>query len=300
MTTLEEERPTSPAEWRAAGAAFEYRGHRIFYREAGSGPPLVCIHGFPTASWDWHRVWPWVSARFRVIAPDLIGFGFGFSDKPRDYDYSLFDQADLVTALCKSRGMGSAHILAHDYGDSVAQELLGRATERRVGALTVRSVCFLNGGLFPDATRPRPIQRLLLTPVAPLLVRLYNRRLFRRSFRPLFGPRTRPGDEELDRFWEVICYNRGLRIGHRLARYQEERRRYGERWIGALCTTKAPLRFIVGLADPVSGASMAERYRQAVPDPDVLLLENIGHYPQLEDPVAVVRELLAFIRPGSD
>lgn len=298
MTTLEEDRPLSPAEWRAEGATFEYRGHRIFYREAGSGPDLICIHGFPTASWDWHRVWPWLSARFRVIAPDLIGFGF--SDKPRDYDYSIFDQADLVTALCGSLEIGRVHILAHDYGDSVAQELLGRATERRVGALDVRSVCFLNGGLFPEATRPRPIQKLLLTPIAPLLLRLYNRRLFRRSFRPLFGPRTQPSDEELDRFWELISYNRGVRIGHRLARYQRERRRYRERWTGALRTATVPLRLIVGLTDPVSGAAMAERYRQVVPNPDVLVLEDIGHYPQIEDPVAVVRELLAFIRPGSE
>src|SRR5215813_10778244 len=115
---------TSLADWRAAGNFFTYRGHRIFWRTAGdeNAPLLLCIHGFPTASWDWHEVWPGLVARYRLVALDMIGFGF--SDKPADYDYSLVDQADLCDAAVASIGASAYHILAHDYGDSVAQELL--------------------------------------------------------------------------------------------------------------------------------------------------------------------------------
>ena len=80
--------------WRETGEFSQHRGHRIFYRDAGSGEAVVCIHGFPTASWDWHRVWPRLCEEFRLIAPDMLGFGF--SDKPAGYGYSIHDQADLI------------------------------------------------------------------------------------------------------------------------------------------------------------------------------------------------------------
>ena len=113
-----------PDEWRNRGRSFVYRGHRVFYRRTGHGESLVLIHGFPTASWDWHKLWHELGQRFDVVAPDMLGFGF--SDKPRDYDYSLVDQATLHETLLAELGISSVHILAHDYGDSVAQELLAR------------------------------------------------------------------------------------------------------------------------------------------------------------------------------
>src|SRR5512134_3147873 len=97
-------------EWRRPGRTFDYRGHSIFYRDEGTGPTLVCIHGFPTASWDWHKLWPALTARFRVIAPDMIGFGL--SAKPTDYDYSLRDQASLHEALLAKLGVDAADVLA--------------------------------------------------------------------------------------------------------------------------------------------------------------------------------------------
>ena len=41
--------------WEKTGLRFDHQGHSIFYRDEGEGPPLLCVHGFPTASWDWHR-----------------------------------------------------------------------------------------------------------------------------------------------------------------------------------------------------------------------------------------------------
>ena len=86
---------------------------------------LFILHGFPTSSFDFHLVFPNLTKVFRrIIAPDFIGFGF--SSKPRSYDYSVNDQAILVTSLMNQLNIKEAHFLAHDYGDSVAQELLAR------------------------------------------------------------------------------------------------------------------------------------------------------------------------------
>src|SRR3989338_8376229 len=81
--------------WRAQGRDFSFNGQPIRYWTAGdpAAEPLLLIHGFPTASWDWHYLWAPLAARYRLIACDMLGFGD--SAKPRGHDYSLLEQADL-------------------------------------------------------------------------------------------------------------------------------------------------------------------------------------------------------------
>ena len=135
---VEAHRPAAmkPADWREAGSYFDFRGHRIFYRDEGSGPALLCIHGFPTASWDWHRVWPELTRRFRVIAADMLGFGF--SAKPLPHPYNIHEQADLQSALLEHLGLSSFDLIAHDYGVSVAQEMMARSAATDDGTIEQR------------------------------------------------------------------------------------------------------------------------------------------------------------------
>lgn len=145
--------------WRKRGQTFVFRGQAIRYWTAGQGEPLLLIHGFPTASWDWHYLWQPLAQRYRVIACDMLGFGD--SAKPVNHAYSLLEQADLQQALLTHLNIEQpVHLLAHDYGDSVAQELLARHHEARI---QIASCVFLNGGLFPEAHRPLLTQKLLLS-----------------------------------------------------------------------------------------------------------------------------------------
>src|SRR3546814_12871876 len=80
-----------------------FRSQRIFYRDQGQGEVLLCLHGFPTASWDWHRLWPALTATRRVIALDFLGYGF--SSKPEHHTYSAAEQADIVLALMQALGV---------------------------------------------------------------------------------------------------------------------------------------------------------------------------------------------------
>jgi pimeloyl-ACP methyl ester carboxylesterase len=286
-------------EWRAAGGEFHFEGHAIFCAGEGNGPAgeaLLLIHGFPTASFDWHRVWAPLADCFRLVAPDMLGFGF--SDKPPDHDYRIAEQADLHEHLCDLLAVRRVHVLAHDYGDTVAQELLARAIEGSC-PLEIRSVCLLNGGLFPEAHRARTVQKLLAGPLGPWLSRLTHERAFARSFAPVFGPRTQPTSAEMHDFWRLVSHGDGQRIGHRLLAYLREREEHRDRWVGALVESAAhgiPVRFVNGLLDPVSGAHMLTRYRAVVPDADWVALEGIGHYPQLEDPEGVLKAYWGFLR----
>lgn len=282
--------------WRDTGLRHDFAGHSIFYQRAGDGADaLLLIHGFPTASWDWEPLWPGLSARYpHVIAPDLLGFGF--SDKPHPHAYSLLEQTELCLDLLRSCGVERVHLLAHDYGVSIAQELLARANAGSADSIPVLSVVFLNGGLFPDAMQPTLTQRLLHSPLGALIARMMSERRFARVFVRIFGAQTQPTPIELHDWWELITGNQGRRIMPALIRYLSERKRHRARWTAALVEARIPMRLIVGDADPVSGSSVAQRYAQLVPDADVVRLEGIGHYPHVEAADRTLRAVLAFQR----
>ncbi len=276
-------------DWRGQARELEFHGHQLRYWDAGQGEPLLLIHGFPSGSWDWHYLWRPLAERYRVIACDMLGFGF--SAKPQGHAYSLLEQADIQEHLLHTLGESRYHILAHDYGDSVAQELLARDMEgeRRIGSL-----CFLNGGLFPETHRPVLLQKLLMSPIGFLIGRRFSRERLVATFGKVFGADTQPDEQELDAFWTMIETNNGPAVMHRLIHYMAERRVHRERWVGAMQRTSVPLRVIDGAADPISGAHMVARYRELIAQPDTLLLEGIGHYPQIEAPAQVLAGYLAF------
>ncbi|MCJ8170589.1 alpha/beta fold hydrolase [Atopomonas sediminilitoris] len=280
------------ADWLATEQHFSFRGQRIAYWTAGSGEPLLLIHGFPTLAWDWHYLWAPLAQRYRLIACDLLGFGR--SAKPRGHAYSLLEQADLQEALLDELAVNQPlHVLAHDYGDSVAQELLARHQDG-VLAAPLASLVFLNGGLFPETHKPVLVQKLLLSPLGALIGRLFAREKLKQNFQRIFGPDTPPREDELDVFWQMLEHNNGRAGLHRLMRYMPERRVHRERWVRAMQQTAVPLRVIDGAVDPISGAHMVARYRELIPNPDTVLLERIGHYPQVEAPEAVLEHYLAF------
>jgi len=279
------------AEWYAPAETYRHRGQDIVYRRAGAGEALLVLHGFPSASWDFHKIWDALTARFEVIAPDMIGFGY--SAKPKPYAYSLFDQADLMEGLLHSLGVDRLHILAHDYGDTVVQEMLARARERS-SYFDIASVALTNGGMFYDAIRQAPMQKALRAPLGRLLQHVMRPGRFKPAFAAIFGPETRPSPAELDAFWQLIVKNRGKRIMHPLIQYLGEREAYQERWSQALARAPAPLRLIYGPEDPISGETIAARYREVVANPDTVALDGIGHYPQIEAPEALIDAFDAF------
>lgn len=280
-------------EWAAAGYTFNYNGHQIFVRSQGSpkAEALLLIHGFPTASWDWEAIWPTLVKHYHVLALDLIGFGL--SAKPKNYAYSLMDQANLCEAYLKAEGVTQYHILAHDYGDSVAQELLARANESGERPKLL-SVAFLNGGLFPETHRPVFLQKLLISPLGPLVAKMTSRTKLAQNLSKIFGPDTQPDTDLINTFWHLLTNNNGTAMLHKLINYMVERRQRRERWVGALQKTKLPLKVIDGAVDPVSGEHMVKRYCELVPNPNVTLLEKIGHYPQVEAPQEVLNAYMAF------
>ena len=109
--------------WESLGKYISIRNHKIFAIDTGGdSEALVVLHGYPSASIDYYKILELWKSDFRVIIHDHLGFGL--SDKPRDYSYSLIEQADFALQLWQKLGVQKAHLLAHDYGTSVATEII--------------------------------------------------------------------------------------------------------------------------------------------------------------------------------
>lgn len=279
--------------WQHTGSYFNYtKQHKVFYQKAGNGETIVLLHGFPTASWDWWKIWDKLTQNYQVIALDFLGFGF--SDKPKKHHYSILEQVDIVEALVSSENIKNAHILAHDYGDTVAQELLARCNEGNL-TFNISSLSLLNGGLFPETHHPRFIQKALLSPVGFLLTPLLSKNSLRKNFKSIFGKETQPTEQEITEFYQLINYNSGKYIFHLLIRYMNERVEHRTRWVSALQETKIPIQLINGNADPISGKHMVERYKELVATKHIVSFQEIGHYPQTEAPKLVQKAYLSFL-----
>ena len=279
--------------WKQEGKYFDYQGLPIFYRLSDKSKEiLLLLHGFPTSSHDYYKIWDALIKEFAVLAFDMIGYGF--SAKPIDFAYTTFNQVDILQALLESLKIEKVHILAHDYGNTITLELLARAEENRLD-FTIESICFLNGALFPETHRPLPVQKMLLSPLGFLFGRLISDMHFKKNLAKVFGRKTQPTAEEFEEFLDVFKFNDGRKIAHKLIHYMTEREKYRTRWGGALQRMSLPFRFINGLEDSVSGAHLVRRFREVVPhQKDIIELKNVGHYPHFELPEVVLEKFFEF------
>lgn len=281
--------------WHRKGSVIPLLDHNIFYIDEGdpAQPAIVLIHGFPTSSYDFSQIWSALRQHHRLISIDMLGFGF--SDKPNNRNYTLHKQADLFSAVLQQLGLSNYHLLAHDYGVSVAQELLARDASNT--SAQCLSCCFLNGGLFPETHHALLVQKILLSRWGKYANLLLGYTMFKKSFSQVFGANTKPSETDLALFWEIINFNNGRHLFHNLITYIDDRRTHRERWLKALTESRVPLALINGSVDPVSGAHLVTRYKELGCRLDYLQeFEEIGHYPQVEDSSAVSQAYLEFLR----
>ncbi len=285
----------SPDAWRSKGEFAPLLGHDIFLidtRET-SRPVLLLLHGYVTSSMDYSLIWDALHEHFRLITLDFLGLGH--SAKPFPHAYRIMEQATIAEAVLDYCAVPHCHILAHDYGDSVAQELLARDSIRNNKRFL--SATLLNGGLFPEAHRTRLIQSLMASWLGPWLIKAVSKRRLLSTFSRIFGPDTPPSDEVLNNTWALAAHDNGLRCLPGLLHYLKERQQNRERWVNALRETSSPLAIINGSADPISGAHMVARFREMVGDQHFICeLPGIGHYPQIEAPDATLDAFFGFAR----
>jgi pimeloyl-ACP methyl ester carboxylesterase len=283
--------PTVEA-WERRGRRIDTPDGRVFVVEAGGfsdRTPVLLLHGFPTSSWDFAPLVDRLASSRRVVTFDFLGFGL--SDKPAAYGYSLFEQADVAIRVARELGLERLHLLAHDMGTSVATELLARA-ERGLLPIALASFVLMNGSVHIELAHLTPGQRLLRSPLGPTFSRLSTRATFQAQIRRVFA--KRPSAEELDAMWTLLARDDGTKRLASIIRYLEERARHRSRWIGALERTRVPALVAWGARDPVAVIAIADRLAAEIPAARRETWDELGHYPQVEDPDRVARTVASF------
>lgn len=287
MTT---ELPKELFTWMASGRTAEVDGTHVWYRTEGRGSWLVCFHGFPTSSWDWHRLLPLLTPHYSVLVFDFPGYGL--SEKSRRRNYSLLRQLDAVEALLKLLHIDEFDLLAHDMGNSVACELLYRL-EKDETCLNLNRLTLLNGGIYMDMHQPLATQLLLRTPVVgELTARLSSYRVFRSQYPRVYARPTEFEEAHYQQQWALMLNNGGRQVLAKIAGYMKERDRRGERWTGPLHRTRIPLQLIWGRQDPIAVHAIARKIAEKNPYLELLTLDDAAHYPQLEEPDLVAKAML--------
>ena len=146
-------------DWQASGELERVGGVDVHVHSLpGPEPALVLLHGFPSSSFDFRGLLPFLGEH-AVLTFDF--HGFGLSAKPAGFGYSLFTQADLVEELVRRHLPDrSVFIVAHDMGTSVATELLARDLEGS-GSLDISGAVLFNGSIVLDRASLTPSQKLL-------------------------------------------------------------------------------------------------------------------------------------------
>jgi pimeloyl-ACP methyl ester carboxylesterase len=287
---------SSVSDWRDAGRWVSTGSGSVFVRSAqGEGPAILLLHGYPSSSYDYRMVLPHLAGRAWLTLDFL---GFGLSDKPRPHHYSLLEQADIVAAVVAESAPGPVVLIAHDMGTSVTTELLARDLQGRL-PFELQRVVLTNGSVILRRASLRPVQKVLRSPLGPIVARFSNRSRFAKEFARLFSANHPLSAEEADAQWALMTNNDGHRIAHLLISYLDERERYAERWHGAVRDWPKPLSFLWALDDPVATTNVLDGLRELRPAADVVELPGVGHYPQVEVPDVFTRAALSLLSTAS-
>jgi len=280
-------------DWKYSGNFLEVEGIKIYFRDSGGPKPVLCIlHGYPTSSYDYQHLLPELSENFRVILHDQAGFGL--SGKPINYGYQLKDQAKIALKLWERLGVNKAHIMAHDYGTSVATEIMALRLDG-YNSIEFESLTLCNGSVHIELSQLRTIQKLLKHPLLGSLVALVsNRNTFRRNMRNIWYDDSGLTNQQLDLMWELLTVNHGKRVLPKITRYIDQRYEFYDRWIGALKKTDLPSHILWAKNDPVAVIDIAYALKEDIPHAKLTILDNLGHYPMIEDPVRWKKCLMDF------
>lgn len=301
-------------DWRSRGGYFSWRpaagnvsSVEVFHVEIGDpgAPVAVLIHGWPTSSSDWCEVADRLAARFRVCALDFPGYGF--SGKPQGWGYSLARDAELIEFYLKDViGAGTAVMVAHDRGDSVALAWAAQYAQGRP-ATEITHLILSNGNIFLPLSNLTQAQRLMLDAQSwpHVAAALTPQALAEAMGAATFTPPRKAGDPEVEAMTAAFSYDNGVQVLHETIQYLAERSANEQDWLTALADAPFPVTMIWGLRDTVSPPRVASyvwnEYLMLKPGTNSLyFIPDANHYLQADRPDAFVTALLHALEPGDD
>lgn len=255
----------------------------LSYVDAGTGTPVLLLHGIPGAAAAWAPVIDRLADRHRLLAPDLLGFG----RSPDAVDLHAEAQAGAVADLLDGLGVGAVHVAAHDFGGPVALRLLERRPD------LVRGLLLAATNAHGDTPVPFPLSTIFL----PVVGGLAAAALFSPpSLRLLLRTGTGRPAVRLDPAVYVGDSRQAASIRSVFERSLRELERLYGPLAALLPRIDVPVRIVWGDRDPFFGVAQGRRLADAVPGATFTLLAGAGHFLPGERPADLAAEIEALVR----
>jgi pimeloyl-ACP methyl ester carboxylesterase len=259
---------------------------RLHLEVAGAGAPLLLIHGLGGSSYSWRRLMPALARTHRVFALDLKGFGR--SDKPFDLAYSPDDQAQLIIAFMRQRGLTGATVVGHSFGGTVALALALELRRTEPGRL--RRLVLLNSPAYPQDI---PMKQAFLTlPIVPYVALL--------AIPPIFTARAgltssyfgigHVSDRDIGIYADALHESGGRHALIATMRRIGEISRAGT--VENYAVLSVPTLLIWCRHDPVVPLANGQRLQREMRHAELAVIERCDHTPAEEAP----QETLAYIQ----
>lgn len=276
------------AEYPFQSRYFPVNGHRMHYIDEGRGETILFVHGTPSWSFDFRNVIKRLSAHYRCIAVDHIGFGL--SDKPARYDYATPTHSRTLERFIDAQGLTHFHLVVHDFGGPIGLDVAIRHP------YLVGKIVVLNSWLWSSRHEPEFIRlrRLLKSPLLPFLYRYLN-----------FSPRVLLpgsfGDHKLPRkiraqytkpFATPTRRNGALAFARSLLHDQDW---FEGLWQRRQAISDKPTLLVWGMKDPVLPPKYLDKFLAGFPEAQVQRLASSGHFPQEEQPGQVAEWIDQFL-----
>jgi pimeloyl-ACP methyl ester carboxylesterase len=297
--------------WRHKGSYFSWSPRsgdaeavEIFHVEVGDAdaPPLVLVHGFPTSSIDWVEIADLLSDRYRVCAMDFPGFGF--SDKPLGWGYSLMRDAEVLEYyIADVLGLESMILYAHDRGSSVAMVHTTTGNSR----VNLEHLFLTNANIYLPMSNLTQAQRLMLDPESAevLLSQATPEQLAEGMGQATYTPPRGPDDPEIQALVAIFSHGEGLKVLHETIQYLVERSQDEDSWLKALAAMDVPTTFIWGVYDTVSPPRVVSyvwnEFMMKKPGRNSLyFVPDANHYLQNDQPESLVETILHALEAPED
>ncbi|MEU5925771.1 alpha/beta hydrolase [Streptomyces antimycoticus] len=271
-------------------------GLEVFYREAGDpqAPVVVLLHGFPTSSHMFRHLIPALADRYRVIAPDHIGFGQSAMPSLRDFPYTFDALTQVTSGLLQGLGVDRFAMYVQDYGAPIGWRLALRDPDRITAIITQNGNAYVDGfvkpfwdGVFAYAEAPGPETE---APMRGALTAEITRWQYLNGVADptLVSPDNwvhdqalldRPGNDEIQ-LKLFRDYPTNVDLYPRVQQYFRD--------------SRVPLLAVWGANDEIFGPAGAEAFGQDLPDAEIHLLDS-GHFAlesHLQSITAYIRDFL--------
>ena len=266
-------------------------GIRIAHGVHGDGEPVILIHGTPSSSYIWRNILPFlVGAGYRVHLFDLLGYGRSERPWDPDIDTSVSGQVPVLEGLMTHWGLDDAHIIAHDIGGAIAQRL-SVFSPGRVRSLTLIDVVSFDSW---PSSRTREQMKAGLEALIKKPDR-EHRAHFREWLLSTVQDKQRLRETALDTYLDFISgpIGQGSLFQHQVRHYDP---RHTDELTGRLAELgDLPVQIIWGEDDAWQVVAWAHKLHKAIPNSELHILENCGHFAMEDRPEEINQLLVSFL-----